>query len=151
MPNECSNLRLSRRDGKESLPAGRPVRVLGTVTAVATTHDVRRICLSLPEAEEVETWGHPTFRVKGKVFAGMGNDDDPEVSVSFKAEPDERDVLLALGEPWFVPAYVGRHGWLGARLVDDLEVAELDELLVTSWRLIAPKRLVKAYDETEGA
>jgi predicted DNA-binding protein (MmcQ/YjbR family) len=118
---------------------------------MATTHDVRRICLSLPETEEVETWGHPTFRVRGKMFAGMGNDDEPEPSVSFKAEPDEREVLLAIGAPWFVPAYVGRHGWLGARLVDDLAAAELDELLVTSWRLIAPKRLVKAYDEAEGA
>ena len=116
---------------------------------MATTADVRRICLSLPEAEEIETWDHPTFRVRGKMFAGVSNDDEPQPSVSFKAEPDERAVLLGMGEPWFVPAYVGRHGWLGARLVAELDASELDELLVTSWRLIAPKRLVKAYDQAE--
>jgi predicted DNA-binding protein (MmcQ/YjbR family) len=113
---------------------------------MATTHDVRRICSALPEATEVETWGHPTFRVRNKMFAAMGNDDSDDVSVTFKADPDERQVLLAIGDPWFVPPYVGSKGWLGARLGDQVDADELAELLTTSWRLIAPKRLVAAFD-----
>ena len=30
---------------------------------------VRRLCLALPEAHEVEAWGEPTFRVKNTIFA----------------------------------------------------------------------------------
>jgi predicted DNA-binding protein (MmcQ/YjbR family) len=116
---------------------------------MATTDDVRRACLALPEATEVETWGHPTFRVRNKMFAGMSNDDADDPSCSFKADPDERAVLLDIGDPWFVPPYVGSKGWLGARIVPELDADELAELLVTSWRLIAPKRLVAAYDQEQ--
>jgi hypothetical protein len=44
-----------------------------------------------------------------------------------------------------VPAYVGRHGWVSIQLAT-VDPAELRELLVEAWRLIAPKRLVTAYD-----
>jgi predicted DNA-binding protein (MmcQ/YjbR family) len=30
---------------------------------------LRKLCLALPEAHEVEAWGEPTFRVKNKIFA----------------------------------------------------------------------------------
>ena len=30
---------------------------------------LRKICLALPEAHEVEAWGEPTFRVRNKLFA----------------------------------------------------------------------------------
>jgi len=32
---------------------------------------LRKICLALPGAEEVETWGHPTFRVNVGKAAGQ--------------------------------------------------------------------------------
>ena len=30
---------------------------------------LRKLCLALPEAHEVEAWGEATFRVKNKIFA----------------------------------------------------------------------------------
>ena len=113
-----------------------------------THDDVRRICLSLPEAEEVfvEAWGHPTFRVRNKMFASMGGEGD-EASCTFKTDPEERVALDAQGEPYFVPPYVGHAGWRGLRLGrPEVGVDELAELLTTSWRMIAPKRVVKAFD-----
>jgi predicted DNA-binding protein (MmcQ/YjbR family) len=120
-----------------------------------TFDDVRRICLSLPEAEEVfvEAWGHPTFRVRNKMFASMGGEDG-EASCTFKTEAEEREALDAIGEPWFVPAYVGRYGWRGLHLAypkaRQVTSDELAELLTTSWRLTAPKKLVKELDAREG-
>jgi hypothetical protein len=35
---------------------------------------LRKKCLSLPEAHEVEAWGEPTFRVKNKIFAMYASD-----------------------------------------------------------------------------
>jgi len=29
---------------------------------------LRKLCLALPEAHEVEAWGEPTFRVRNKLF-----------------------------------------------------------------------------------
>ncbi len=32
---------------------------------------LRSICLALPEAVEIEAWGHPTFRAGKKMFAAL--------------------------------------------------------------------------------
>ena len=39
-----------------------------------TADELRRAALSLPEAEERETWGPPTFRVRDKLFASLSGD-----------------------------------------------------------------------------
>ena len=37
---------------------------------------LRKVCLALPEAHEVEAWGEPTFRVKNKLFAMYASSDN---------------------------------------------------------------------------
>lgn len=44
---------------------------------------------------------------------------------------------------FFVPAYVGSKGWIGARLDTEQDWTELAGLITDSYRLIAPKRLTK--------
>jgi predicted DNA-binding protein (MmcQ/YjbR family) len=111
---------------------------------VAQTHLVRlrALCLALPETEERETWGRPTIRVRNKIFAFPREDE-----VTFKADPQERVSLL--GHPrFFVPPYVGGKGWVGLRLDGPAapDWQEIAELLKTSYRLIAPKRLAVLVD-----
>ena len=36
---------------------------------MVTATQLRELALGLPGAEERETWGHPTFRVRDKIFA----------------------------------------------------------------------------------
>ena len=80
-----------------------------------TAEELRRVVLSLPEAEERETWGHPTFRVRDRMFAAL-SDDGREASV--KATRQEQAALVAAAPETFgVPAYVGRHGWVSIQLV----------------------------------
>jgi len=106
----------------------------------------RRICLALPEAYEEETWGEATFRVRKKIFA-MAADHDDGRTACLKAGPGEQEALLAQGEPYFYPSYVGSKGWIGidlrARTVDWEEV---EELVIESFRLIAPKRVAAQLD-----
>jgi hypothetical protein len=105
--------------------------------------ELRRVVLSLPEAEERETWGHPTFRVRDKMFATL-SDDGRQATV--KATRQEQAALVAAAPETFgIPAYVGKHGWVGVELAT-VDPVELGELLVEAWRQTAPKRLVKAYD-----
>jgi hypothetical protein len=105
--------------------------------------DVRRIALSFPEAREQETWGHPTFRVRDKMFATMATDG---TSASLKASREAQAALVGSEpETFSVAPYVGQHGWVTVdlRRVDPEEMAEL---LDEAWRATAPKRVVAAYD-----
>jgi predicted DNA-binding protein (MmcQ/YjbR family) len=103
---------------------------------------VRALCLALPEAFEVLAWEHPTFRVgsgRGKIFCIAGADGS---TVSLKADPIERQALLAQGEPFYLPPYVGTKGWIGVH-TERADSGELAELIATSYCLIAPKRLAR--------
>jgi predicted DNA-binding protein (MmcQ/YjbR family) len=109
---------------------------------------VRGLCLALPEAFELETWDHPTFRVgrgKGRIFCTAAADG---ATITLKADPVEREALLAQGDPFFVPPYVGDKGWLGIRCAHpELDWEEVAELIATSYCLVAPKRLAAAVGQ----
>jgi hypothetical protein len=103
----------------------------------------RELALALPEAEERETWGHPTFRIRNKMFASMATDGS---TATVKAIPEEQAACIGSDpETFFMPAYVGKHGWIGIQL-ERVDPAELEELVTDAWRLTAPKRLVKSFD-----
>jgi len=94
---------------------------------------VRKLCLALPEAFEIEAWEHPTFRVgggRGKMFCIAAEDGS---SVRVKADPIEREALLEQGDPFYMPAYVGTKGWVGVQLDDRADWVEVradrDQLL----------------------
>lgn len=114
------------------------------MTAERELQHLREICLQFPEAAEQETWGHPTFRVRGKIFATAGADDQGRVSMSAKSS--EQSELLAAGDPFFYPSYVGSKGWIGVKLGQATDWNEISEIVEDSYRLIAPKRLVSQLD-----
>jgi predicted DNA-binding protein (MmcQ/YjbR family) len=104
---------------------------------------LRAICLALREATEKEAWGDPTFRVADKIFA-MSKRGDGRVSVWVKAPPGSQEVLIgAAAERFFRPPYVGHKGWVGMRLDNDPDWAEVALLVGRSYRLIAPRRLAR--------
>ncbi|WP_395107725.1 MmcQ/YjbR family DNA-binding protein [Actinomadura sp. SCN-SB] len=108
---------------------------------------LRDICLSLPEATEKPFGGHtaPSFRVRDKLFVMTSEDGS---YMTFKAGPGVQEALVAEDpDRFFVPAYVGGKGWVGARLDADHDWDELAELIEDSYRLIAPKRLSAQLDE----
>ena len=97
----------------------------------------------LPEFEDVPTWGHPTFRVRGRMFGAI----DAEGTIAtFKAAPEEQQALLAEDPATYsYPAYVGKHGWVSvvlARAAPD----QVHELAVEAWRRTAPKRVLRAWE-----
>jgi hypothetical protein len=108
---------------------------------------VRKMALGLPEAVEQETWGTPTFRVRKKIFAMFA---EGQREAWIKSTHDEQRALTQMNpETFFVPPYVGSSGWIGVHFrTADRE--EMRELLTEAWRLTAPKRLVTAFDETQG-
>src|SRR5690242_5121363 len=77
---------------------------------------LRTICLALPEASEQGGVGDPTFKVRDKIFA-MQHPMDNRPSTWCKGEPGLQGILTD-SEPsrFFVPPYVGHHGWIGVWL-----------------------------------
>jgi hypothetical protein len=111
---------------------------------------LRRMCLSLPEASEKETWGDPTWRVRDRIFAMQkGNYEGGRASVWCKApEGAQAELVASSPERFFVPPYVGQKGWVGAHMdTPEVDWEELAEIIEDSYRLIAPKRLVALLDQ----
>jgi predicted DNA-binding protein (MmcQ/YjbR family) len=113
---------------------------------------VRAVCLSLPEAKEQPFGGHtaPAFRVRDKIFVMTSEDAS---SMTMKAPPGVQGILIASDpDRFFSPKYVGPKGWIGIRL--DLKVApdwdEVAEMIIESYCLTAPKRLVAQWESARG-
>lgn len=107
---------------------------------------IRALCLALPEAEEQPFGGHtaPSFRVRGKLFVMTSEDG---TAMTCKGQPGVQQALVGSDpERFFVPAYVGHKGWIGARLDVEHDWAEMAELIESSYRMTAPKRVSALLD-----
>ncbi len=117
--------------------------------------ELRQLALTFPGAFEKVSWGRPVFCVP-KIFAMYGGNAKGESSgemvpfpYSVLVKVDEADrPALEQDDRFYFPAYMGPHGWLGldltARRVDWEEVRELVD---ASYRLVAPRKLVRQLDE----
>ncbi|MBC8086448.1 MAG: MmcQ/YjbR family DNA-binding protein [Phycisphaerae bacterium] len=113
---------------------------------------LRKKCLALPEAHEVEAWGAPTFRVKNKLFAMFASKNDHHGggrnAVWIKATPSNQSLMIsAQPERFFKPPYVGPSGWVGVWLDSGTDWIELASLLEDGYRQIAPKKLLLLLDQ----
>lgn len=100
-------------------------------------------------------FGRGVVRVKGKVVAypaggerGTPPDAEPgDEFVFVKAARSEREALLQQDPHTFflTPHYQNSPGVI-VRL-SSVDQHQLDELLVSAWREVAPKRLVREYDD----
>ncbi len=108
---------------------------------------LRTICLAFPEATEGAGVGNPSWRVRDKIFA-MRHDLHNEQWSCWCKVGSGLQTMLVESEPerYFIPPYVGKHGWVGFWLHDALDWVVIADLIDKSYRLIAPKRLVKTMD-----
>ena len=117
---------------------------------------LRKLCLALPEAHEVEAWGEPTFRVRNKIFAmyasasnhhGRGRN-----ATWVKAAPgDQAAMVAAAPDCFFVPPYVGPSGWIGIWLDGVVLWDDVADFLRDSYRLVAPRKLIVVLDSDHPA
>ena len=109
---------------------------------------LRSICLALPESIEQSEGGvgNPSFKVRDKIFA-MQHGMDGRPSLWCKAPEGVQKMLVQSNpERFFVPPYVGHHGWVGIWLDVEIDWDELADLVEESFRMTAPKRLSKLLD-----
>jgi predicted DNA-binding protein (MmcQ/YjbR family) len=118
---------------------------------------VRAITLGFPEAFEKVSHGRPAFFVS-KMFAMYGGSAKPATkgaeyvqypqSILVKVDDSDRRALER-DKRFFYPAYLGPTGWLGLDFTAAKKVdwGEVRELVDASYRMVAPKKLVKQLGE----
>ena len=101
----------------------------------ASVDDVRRLALDLPGVSERYSWGQPAW-FTGTLLARMWDDD----TLTVKAEPDEREAMLA-GDPdrFFTTAHHDGTNLVLVRLAA-IGLDELAELVEESWRIAGGRR-----------
>ena len=116
-----------------------------------------RICETYPETVAISPWDneHLSLEVAGKRFGYFLRQhfgDDGRSGVVLKAAPGtQEDMVRVDPDRFWVPAFVGRHGWIGIRL--DLEEPDwemVSEFVHDAWLLAAPKRVRRALEARPG-
>jgi predicted DNA-binding protein (MmcQ/YjbR family) len=96
----------------------------------------RAHCMAYGEGVTEEyPWGHPVWKVRGKMFAACSEDGS---SMTVKATPQEQDVLIQ--HPAIRPAdYVGRYGWVSIHVDGDETMEMAKDLIDSSFELVEKK------------
>jgi len=114
-----------------------------------TTEDPRltrvtKIALALPEASRQIHGSHAQFLVRKKTFAYFldNHHGDGIVAITGKVLPGDNKALVeAQPQRFYLPAYVASRGWVALRLdAGKIDWDEVSELLISSYTLIAPKK-----------
>lgn len=109
-----------------------------------TANEFRKVALRFPESVEQSHMGHPDFRVRGKIFATLGADEDWGM---VKLTPQQQTPLVAEQPAVFQPAS-GAWGRRGCTIIQLKGANKLivRQALLSAWRNTAPKQLVQEHD-----
>ena len=101
---------------------------------------IRKFCLSLPEANETISHGHPTFKASKKSFAVYGI---YSPSLAFKADRDIH-VELEGDERFFPTPYMANKGWLSMKVDEETDWERLEAMILHSYRQVASSKMGQA-------
>jgi hypothetical protein len=116
---------------------------------------VRTLCLALPEVTvrvdysliRTRSTAH-SFDIRRRSFCLLVAVQDPAGQpvplLVLRAGPQEREALLSIGHPFFAPR-AGRNR-IGVLLTGDTDWEEIRELVIESYRVLAPKKLTALLD-----
>ncbi len=109
---------------------------------------IREVALLLPEAEETESDGQPSFFVAGEKFAEFrddGSGDGMPVVCVKTGDADEQAMLIEANPAVYSqPAWLGAAGWVAMTLAGEVDWTLVEDRIARSWELVAPRRLLEA-------
>jgi len=111
-----------------------------------TVATVRKLVLGLPGIEEGTSYGMPSFKLAGKFFARL-RDDDTVLVVHLRSFEDRDHLLEHEPAGFFTTDHYRNYPTVLVRLAG-VPKRVLEEVLKDAWRRGAPRRLLKEYGET---
>ena len=110
-----------------------------------TAAQFKKIALSFPEAHEKPSYGAPAIFVAKKFFTRLRAQDNSVVFIV--ADLPTRDMMLELDpKTYFITDHYKDYPSVLVRM-ERITPDELKQMLERRWRMIAPKKLIKAIDE----
>jgi predicted DNA-binding protein (MmcQ/YjbR family) len=106
--------------------------------ALKLRETMQKICAPLPETDEATQFGAPVWRVGKRGFALL-YDYGKGLTVSFWVGI-ERQGPLVMDPRFFIPPYLGHHGWIALDVSKGVNERELKEFLIDSYRHFATRR-----------
>jgi predicted DNA-binding protein (MmcQ/YjbR family) len=104
---------------------------------------LRELCLSLPDAYETQTWGHPNFRAGKKIFAAF-HQSQGVPCIWVRIDPLQYEVLS--GDARLLETRHGAPRWIALRADRRLDWKLARGLLEGGYRQVAPRALVEKLD-----
>lgn len=134
------------------MTGGRPERAhdRGYSAGMATTDDIRRWAMALPEVEETSHFRFhvPVFKVHGRTFLGLGQDETTAVFCVSEPQADQ----AAAADPGTCQAVRrgdARRSFLGLQVeLASVPAERLQRLVDQAWHEQAPKKLAAAHDRS---
>jgi hypothetical protein len=123
-------------------------RAKATRKAGVTPRTVRQLILDLPGIEEGTSYGMPSFKLAGKFFARL-RDDDTVLVVHLRSFEDRDGLLEHEPAAFFTTDHYRNYPTVLIRLAG-VSKRLLSEVLMVAWRRGAPPRLLKAQQASSG-
>jgi hypothetical protein len=115
---------------------------------MVTVDQVRSFALTLPRTTEALVRDRVKFRVGRIVYLAFSRD---ERTMGFAFPKEEREALVrSEPERFLMPDRSDlRYHWVVVQL-DAIDVAQMRELVLDAWRMVVPKRVAAAYEDSVG-
>ncbi|HEV3135497.1 MAG TPA: MmcQ/YjbR family DNA-binding protein [Acidimicrobiia bacterium] len=124
--------------------------------------ELRAVCLALPESYEEPAWVGTRWRIRTRTFAHVltidagwppayaraAESDGPVTVLTFESTGAELAALSAASHPFFKPRW--RPTVVGMVLDGGVNWSEVAELVIESYCVLAPKKLVALVDRPIG-
>ena len=115
-------------------------------------HDrLLKMTLALPGAVEEWPWGSIHCKVGGKIFVGWSRGEDGEMILGVRTDKVLQSMLVGSDPRFSVAKYTGKYGGIDLVMGKKPNWDEVENFIVESYRLIAPKKLIRELDAGQGS
>ena len=108
----------------------------------ARREQIADYCLGLPETRADQQFGAPSFKAGKKTFCTL-HFHQRRLELSVWVGPEEQ-FMRTIDPRYRIPQYIGHRGWLNLDIHEALDMTEVTELILGSYRHFALKRMLAA-------
>jgi hypothetical protein len=109
-------------------------------------NDIRNYILTLPETKEIDHFGKPSYRINNKIFATAQPDGK---TLTVKTVGEDREIYTTMdSETYRVPDTSSNLNYMHVNL-ETVSPEEIKGLLVKAWSSVAPKKLIRDFNESK--
>ena len=112
-----------------------------------TFDDIRAIALKWPEVSDGTSYGTPALKVRGKLLTRLK--EDGESLILFDIEQDERTMLIETQPKLFYFTDHYRDWPMVLLRLPKAKPKAVETFLLRRWRVLASKRILKAFDAAQ--